>query len=212
MVNFQQEYLKILKACKERSCDHKTSGAKIPHCPSSVWNKFSQKYQTSPSHTNNNTTKKTELNNSRSLKKNYRQFNSLNCEINKSTSTKAIISVKSNQLSKVKCNNSNEFVDNKNKNQQSHHKIYSFQLITCILSWTFWTIKFLGIVFIFLIGLFVFHKPTELFVMRNTQQLIYPIMRQLRLISLPIINHFPALTGTKQIIFLIILKKSVIEF
>jgi len=44
-------------------------------------------------------------------------------------------------------------------------------------------------------GVIVLHRPTQAFISRNTQDLIYPVMRGLRIFTLPIIRTFPRLTG-----------------
>jgi len=48
---------------------------------------------------------------------------------------------------------------------------------------------------IILICLVVLHQPTQSYISRNTQDLIYPFMRNLRLSSLPIVSIFPRVTG-----------------
>lgn len=46
--------------------------------------------------------------------------------------------------------------------------------------------------------IFILHKPTQRFISRNTQDLIYPLMRALRLMSIPVVRRFPFLTGNNS--------------
>ena len=60
------------------------------------------------------------------------------------------------------------------------------------------TLKLVVLVVLMFLGtcLFIsYHKPTYNVVVRNVQELIYPTMKCLRRITLPIVKAFPSITG-----------------
>jgi hypothetical protein len=64
---------------------------------------------------------------------------------------------------------------------------YSFQLIRIIVV----VLLILTVACLFII----YHKPTYNVVARNVQELIYPIMKFLRRVTLPIVKALPSVTG-----------------
>lgn len=71
---------------------------------------------------------------------------------------------------------------------KSVRSFYSFQLIVKIIVIVFLTL----IVACFFI---TYHKPTYNLVVRNVQELIYPIMKCLRRMTLPVVRALPSVTG-----------------
>jgi quinol-cytochrome oxidoreductase complex cytochrome b subunit len=71
---------------------------------------------------------------------------------------------------------------------KSVHPYYSFQLIIKIIIIVLLTLTVSCLVI-------SYHKPTYNLVVRNVQELIYPIMKCLRRITLPIVKALPSVTG-----------------
>lgn len=82
-------------------------------------------------------------------------------------------------------NNINEKKCSKNKAQRCNFTIKLFLLFLC-----------------FCISIYILlnvHQTTSSIVLRNVQGLIYPGMKMVRYLSVPIIKLFPSLTGLKNI-------------
>lgn len=71
---------------------------------------------------------------------------------------------------------------------ESIRSFYSFQLIIRLIVVVLMTLT----VFCLFI---TYHKPTYNVVVRNVQELIYPIMKFLRRVTLPIVKALPSVTG-----------------
>jgi hypothetical protein len=70
--------------------------------------------------------------------------------------------------------------------------IYSLQLIVKII--------FIVLLMLTIACLFItYHKPTYNLVVRNVQELIYPIMKCLRRITLPVVKALPSVTGNLNV-------------
>mgnify|MGYP000622048741 CR=1 FL=1 len=65
----------------------------------------------------------------------------------------------------------------------------------CSLKLTFKLIMLMLLMFFGTCLLITYHKPTYNLVVRNVQELIYPTMKCLRRITLPIVRAFPSITG-----------------
>jgi hypothetical protein len=78
---------------------------------------------------------------------------------------------------------SNDKIANK-----SIHSFYSFQLVVKIIVVVFLTLTVTCLCI-------TYHKPTYNLVVRNVQELIYPVMKCLRRITLPIVKALPSVTG-----------------
>lgn len=75
-------------------------------------------------------------------------------------------------------------------------KLYKFLKFIVILVIMFLKVFLVSFILIFtLYCLMVLHKPTQAFLSRHTQDLIYPFMRTIRFGSLPVISRFPQLHG-----------------
>jgi hypothetical protein len=78
------------------------------------------------------------------------------------------------------------------------HRI--FLLLIQLFSW----LKLITIILLTLVvvyGVLALHKPSQAFISRNAQDYIYPFMRAMRLISIPVVRKFPRITGRGNHIF-----------
>lgn len=146
-----------------------------------TWNKFSSKHRTSPFCVNNN----------------IKSASRTGVKLHQTTNNKA-------QSSQFLTNKGAENVSNKFR-QRYAKEGGDHLILKCVLHVTFQflklvykLIKIVGIVILVLFCfycIFILHKPTQRFISRNTQDLIYPLMRALRLMSIPVVEMFPILTG-----------------
>jgi len=91
---------------------------------------------------------------------------------------------------------------NKSNDLQTHSVSFLNEyLFTFIYNIVIYTFRFINILFKVLIVsllLIIFisnHPPTSKWILRNSQPLIYPFMRHLRLFTLPLIKTLPYLTN-----------------
>lgn len=71
---------------------------------------------------------------------------------------------------------------------ESIRSFYSFQLIIRLFVVAFFTLTVACLCI-------TYHKPTHNLAVRNVQELIYPVMKCLRRITLPIVKALPSVTG-----------------
>ena len=69
------------------------------------------------------------------------------------------------------------------------------KLLTSLAYIVFKTGFVFGVIFTFFYCTVVLHKPTQAVVSRNTQDLIYPFMRFFRLVAIPLVRNYPAVTS-----------------
>jgi len=140
-----------------------------------VWRIFSSKYQKSPSHTTNNNTE--------------------GCMPQSSTAqiSQHITKVKGEKICSRDLKSSHP--DNRFfipvAIQGQDYLRSCFAVVLTFLKYLTFLISMTILVSLFL----ALHKPTQVFLSRNSQNLIYPFMRTARLLTLPIVQRFPKVTG-----------------
>lgn len=140
-----------------------------------VWIKFASVHQKSPSHKNNNVQKNcSSSNHTKRITKESKRL-----ETNTSITHPP-------QHNESHCDNSLKY---KNTFLHVAHSALSFLILClkCSFQSTF--------ISILLYCMVVLHKPTQVVISRNTQDLIYPFMRNLRILALPLVERFPVITS-----------------
>lgn len=77
----------------------------------------------------------------------------------------------------------------------------NFTFFAKIKKYSFYSIKWFIVLFAIVSFIYILlnvHQPTSSIVLRNVQGLIYPGLKFVRYLSVPIITLFPSLTGTKK--------------
>lgn len=174
----------------DEKTDRSNEGEELQAICHKVWAKFSNKHQKSPSHINNNVQSCMK---STVEKQQTEQSNDNHNGIRFRT-----------QCEDVNRDNSLE----KEPSQKNNRTVVLLFLETVLGVFRLSQVLFktVGIIFIALLvfySLITLHKPTQAFISRHTQDLIYPFMRALRILSLPVVRRIPVLTGKVQLWYLV---------
>lgn len=154
---------------KLKSCGKDQAPARSSILFQQAWKQFSEAHQSSPSRVNNNITRR---------RRSHGNDNDASGDEHCSTSHKK----------------------GRSETHAGAHKTSAieFKFLLNVFSLVLYILEVFSIILLALFAFYtviVLHKPTQAFVSRNTQNLIYPIMRGLRILALPFVRAFPVLTG-----------------
>ena len=169
---FNEECSKIVRKTHELfSSKDRDAISRLVH---QVWIKFAQHHQKSPSHVNNN------------VQQNCARYR---------TSVSSKLPQAKIQTDKVRIT-SDSAKDGHGKRKTGYLLNLKFHgLLFGLLKLIEIALIILALLILFY-AILLFHKPTQSLISRNTQDFIYPFMRRMRLITLPLVRTFPFLTGS----------------